>query len=119
MKSILFSVLTMSGLVIFLSGCSGFKDVKATKQTIAETEVFLLQTDYNGTVSFSSNSMVDKARKVCPTGYEILSQQAIKSAHFAEEDASCAAGKNCHYMLEWQIECVEKPKEEASIFGKT
>ncbi len=119
MKSILFSVLTVSGLVVFLSGCSGFKDVKASKQSVSDLEIYVLQTDYNGPVSFSSNAMVDKANKVCPTGYEVLTKQALKSAPFAEEDASCAAGKNCHYLLEWQIQCVEKPKEEESIFGKT
>lgn len=118
MKSILLSVLSVSGLVIFLSGCSGFKEVKVAEQSVEEAEIYVLQTDYNAPVHFSSNAMIDKAQKVCPSGYLIQSQQAIKPAEFAEEDASCAAGQNCHYRLEWRIQCVEKPKEEKSIFGK-
>ncbi|NCN43092.1 MAG: hypothetical protein CO158_00935 [Piscirickettsiaceae bacterium CG_4_9_14_3_um_filter_43_564] len=122
MNPILFSVLSLSflsGLVVLLSGCSGFNDVKVTHKTTAPAEVYVLQTEYNAPVNFSSRAMVDQAKKVCPTGYEMLAQQAIKSAEFAQEDASCAAGQNCHYLLEWHIQCVEKPKEEKSIFGKT
>lgn len=118
MNSILFPALTVPVLVIFLSACTGFNTVKVTQQSETGANVYRLQTEYNAPVSFSSNALVEQANETCPSGYEVLSQQATKPAEFAQEDASCAAGKNCHYQLEWRIQCVEKPKEEASIFGK-
>lgn len=99
--------------MLVLSGCSQVQ----TKQ-LDDTH-YVLSRSYTDTPGdLSSRALASRAEELCPEGYYTESKNASKAAEFGYSDEQCASGKHCDYRLEWRIQCVEKPKEKFSIFGK-
>lgn len=107
-------VILMAVLGAFLTACSSVQTVQKDKETFFITDFY-----DEPPVTFSSNSIENEAEEVCPLGYNILSKNAGKASEFEYNDFTCAAGASCGYVLEWRIQCEEKPQQETSIFGKT
>ena len=110
MKKLSFMLLAS---IVLLSGCS------QTQVKKVDNTNYVLTHPYNDTPGdLSSHALSSKADDLCPGGYYVLSKNAAKAAEFGYSDEQCASGKNCDYMLEWRIQCVDKPKDKFSIFGK-
>ena len=108
--------LLVSALAILaLTGCAS----SAKVQQIGEQRYKLTEYFNEPVMGFDSYSLRSEAQTLCPNGHQYLLRKATKPAELAKDGASCAAGANCEYALEWQIKCTDQPQEKFTIFGKT
>lgn len=107
----------LPGLVILALGLTGCASQVATQSLVQDRHQLTLLIDDQAS-HFDDWALRDKADEVCPKGYEFLSQTQHKKGPLPTEGASCLAGDNCFYHLQWQIVCVDKPREPFSLFGK-
>jgi len=108
-------LLISAAAILTLSGCSSTAQVQKVDE-----ETFYLTEFYNEPVQgFESYSLRTKSKELCPTGHHYLLRKAGKSSELAKDHATCAAGADCKYALEWRIKCTDQPQEKFSIFGKS
>jgi uncharacterized protein YceK len=98
--------------VALFSGCAQV----TSKQTAEKT--FIVSTAVNDSpTDFDRRRLRKEADKVCPEGYDILSQRFHADFEMPESALNCAAGERCDQRLTWSIHCTPKEKEPFSIFG--
>lgn len=99
-------------LTVFLAGCSSI-DVKK----INENNFVLIDSYSEPPTGFESSYFENKSWQVCPQGFHPNSKKAFKQSEFGVDHAQCANNLGCDYIMEWNISCVDRPREEFTIFG--
>lgn len=98
--------------IFFVTGCAQV----STHQTAEKT--YQISTEVNDTpTDFDRRRLRKEADKVCPEGYDILSQRFQANFEMPVSALNCASGERCAQRLTWSIHCTPKEKEPFSIFG--
>lgn len=111
MNKLLTGLLVLPSIALLLVGCSTVETKELGKEQFSLTHFYA-----EPPRDLNSRKIAKMADQACPQGFDVLSKNAAKASEFGYDDATCT-GASCDYVLEWRILCVEKTKQEESIFG--
>lgn len=104
--------------ILGLIGCSQVQVQELTTEQGSD-EVYVLSEFRDGPATqFESHSLRQQADVLCPSGYAILSRQALANEPLAMHQADCT-GSSCAHQLTWRIRCGNIPREPFRFFGRT